>query len=219
MATIEIRKKIKGFSKLIYRAVLFGIVSLFSIALTAFVFLNSFELIFNQDIAYVDSVNKTNLSPQLDYIVKQSVDHSYYYTSNNFLKTKKLEYIEIPIIKRKLEVSRALNKDEDWYVKGNKSNYFLTVNSNRSENLIIYAEKSWRTIPDTKALKVGDLIYMTTDDNWNYVFRIESINSLKSSERFVLQSSSEIGLSILLDDSTKDGYSLIQAELINSRAS
>lgn len=214
---MEVKQNASKTFKLIGRSFIFGLVCIVSTLLTAYIFINSFAVIFSTDFQLSNAFSKSSISQVINYSINQSYKQSHYYNGNNFAKNKNLSFIEIPILQRRLELTRGINKNDDWYIRGNKSNYLLTENVNKSENLIIYLEKSWRTIPSIQVLKNGDLIYITTEDRWNYIFRIYNIAELNDGEKFVLHSKSDVNLNLVIDNSETNGYQLIQAELINSR--
>lgn len=193
------------------------ILSVFSIFLTGFIFLSSFELFFDKDISFLDSFNRSEVSNILNYVVNQSIDKQYYFSIDTFANKRKLEFIEMPSISKKLEISRAINNDNNWYVKGNKANYFFVIQKDKSSSLVFYMPESWRTIGSVSNLKAGDLIYITTDDEWSYIFRIENIEQLSNDERFSSDPYEETSLQIIIYKEDTFGYSLIQAKLINSR--
>jgi hypothetical protein len=208
---------VRTFVKFIKKKFIFITIGALSIFLTIFIFLSSAELIFNQNFEYIDSIKDTPLSSEIDYKIQQAVDGTYRYSFETLFENRELRYVEIPVINRKLELSRAIQQDGEWLAKGNKANYIVVKNSKNQDNIIIYFQKSWRTFLDTKDVKLGDFIFLTTNDSWNYIFRIDSINTYSYEERFPTKAFDAMSVTLIMEDNQTQGYQVYEAKIVSSR--
>lgn len=197
--------------------VLFLSISFLSIGLTFYIFLSSAELIFNNDYPYIDAISPAATTEEIQYKIDQSKGQSYSFTFDTLFENRELRYFEIPVLNQKLELSRSIKQDGVWMNKGNKANYLVTKNPKDQDNIVIYFPRSWRTIQSTSTLKLGDFIFLKTNDNWNYIFRIESINSYSLKERFPLKAYDVMNITILVEDSESTSYEVIEAKIVSAR--
>lgn len=188
-----------------------------SVTGTLYIFSSSAEFIFNQDFPVIPSINASIISDEIDYKISQSLDGSYSYSFTTLFEGRELKYIEIPVVGQKLELSKAINQDQKWIVKGNKANYLVIKNKKENDDIIIYFPKSWRTINDTTKIKAGDFLFLETNDSWNYIFKIESIHTYSTSEKFPLKAYSVMGITLVIEDELSNSYQVVEAKLINSR--
>lgn len=197
----------------------FILISILSVIITFLIFLSSAELIFNRDFPLIESISASSISEEIDYKISQSMYKSYSYNFDTLFEGRDLRYIEIPALNQKLELTRAINQDEAWKNKGNKANYLVIKNSKEVDNIIVYFKESWRTILNTSSLKLGDFIFLKTNDEWNYIFRIESINQYSVEERFPIKSYDAMNVTLLIENSDTNSYKVIEAKIVSSRGS
>jgi hypothetical protein len=208
---------IRALFQFLKKKFIFITIGTLSIFLTIFIFLSSAELIFNQNFEYIDSIKDTPLSSEIDYKIQQAVDATYRYSFETLFENRELRYVEIPVINRKLELSRAIQQDGEWLAKGNKANYIVVKNSKNQDNIIVYFQKSWRTFMDTGSVKLGDFIFLTTNDSWNYIFRIDSINTYSYDERFPTKAYDAMSVTLIMEDNETKGYQVYEAKIVSSR--
>lgn len=192
----------------------FFVIGLISLSVIVISFLNSSELIFGRDITSSQAIEKFKSTFVLNELINLSKNGSIVFTTEAFSVSRELVFIEIPILERKLELSKAINESGEWLTKGNKANYFL-LNFENQDALVVYINQGWRTITNQNLAKEGDLIFLTTKDDWSYVFRINEIFEHSNNSIIIPQKFNKLGIIFII--SQDNSFTYMQADLINSR--
>ncbi len=85
-----------------------------------------------------------------------------------------IRYMEIPKINSRVELAPQIFRDGEYRTRGNKSHI---INNPAANELLIYSRNSWRTVSLRKdALKVADLIFLSTPDGKKYIFKVNKVS-------------------------------------------
>jgi hypothetical protein len=129
----------------------------FTFALTAFVFANTYEVLYNKDVAFAQSVTKVSNQQVInsaieDFAAKISTDEQ-----NPATPMIGLNEIRIPALEANVKIEESRLANGEWYKRPsvahsiglNKDTFGTTV------DYMLYASKSWRTFPDPNSIEKG----------------------------------------------------------------
>lgn len=189
----------------------------FTILGTAFVFLNTYEVVFNQDIPVANSVRRYETQEQINAVVKQfdlkpeagrAKDNSAY---------QKLQYIQIPALASNLYLEEKRVINGQWYQRPSLGHY---VGLNKDDHdvtvdYLIYTNASWQTIQHPDQIEPGMEVKLFHDGFAMSMFRVDEKKVLPSYTSFVASKSEKRQVILLIEDAGRDtyyAYSLVQKD-------
>ncbi|HYH75846.1 MAG TPA: hypothetical protein VD735_07870 [Candidatus Saccharimonadales bacterium] len=124
---------------------------------TAFVFVNTYEVVFNRDVAFAQSITKVAGQQVINSSVR---DFSTKISSEEPETTAPLDglnQITIPALTMHVKIEEARKVEGEWYQRPsvahaiglNKDQYGTTI------DYLLYTSKSWRTIPNPDQIEKG----------------------------------------------------------------
>src|SRR5688572_13596364 len=118
-----------------------------SLSLTAFVFMNTYEVVFNKDIMIANSVHRVHAAGQINAIIDQFDIKPVEGRQTSNAEYAKLQYIQIPALNSSLYLEEKRKIDGKWYARPNLGHI---VGLNKDDNgvivdYLIYAASSWQT--------------------------------------------------------------------------
>lgn len=128
--------------------------ALASFAFTAFVFLNTYEVVWNKDIAIARSVQKVAAQQVIDTAVK---DFAVKAGNEDAVDLGGITSVEFPSIQARLRVEEARNIEGLWYQRPSVAHY-IGLNKNAegvTVDYLLYAGKSWRAMPAPDRIAEG----------------------------------------------------------------
>lgn len=131
----------------------FGITFIF----TAFVFANTYEVVFNRDIAFATSVEKSANQTVIDAAVKDFETRLSSNAADTAVAFDQIDRIEIPALKAQLTTEEARRINNAWYARPSTAHY-IGLNKNKygvTVDYLLYAVKSWRTLPAPERIEQG----------------------------------------------------------------
>lgn len=176
------------------------VLGIFFFGITVFVFLNSFEILFNRDISFVDALEKFRSKDMIEGVLKKDSSEA---VLSNYEKSWIGDFgipktLKIPVFSSRLPLSKAIFLSGEWLVRSGNGHFLITgpgKNGNIGD-VIIYSQSGWRTIFSPERLSIGDNIFLETDADWRYMFRVVNKGSLYPNQPFV-KSDNDIGSLIL----------------------
>jgi hypothetical protein len=127
-----------------------------SAAFTVFVFLNTYEVVFNKDIPGGVSVQKDAEQSVLNDIVhgfaaKEAAN------AGTYSNLGQLQYFEIPDLHMRVTLEEARKINGQWYRRPSLAEYagLNKDSSNVTIDYLIYTSQSWRTVPDALQIETG----------------------------------------------------------------
>lgn len=171
---------------------------------TWFVFLNSFEIVFNRDTRFVQALEQFQSKETIESILeKDSVTNPSLNFEENWVGNfGALKTLKIPVFRSRLPLSEAISVNGEWLARSG-SGHFRIIGSGRNGNMgdvIVYLRSGWRTIASPEQLSIGDNIFLETDADWRYMFRIVSKGSLRLNQPFVKSDNNSGTLVLLIED-------------------
>ncbi len=188
--------------------------ALVSAAFTVFVFLNTYEVVFNRDIPGGISVQRAAAQEPIDDIIrgfasKEAAD------AGTFSDFGQLQYFEIPDLHMRVTLEEARRINGQWYRRPSLAEYvgLNKDNSNVTIDYLLYTSQSWRTVPDASQIETGMQVR---------VFHKGGVSDFKVAEKKVLPLTSSLlvgkteGRQMLLvvenpANKTYTGFSLVEA--------
>lgn len=191
---------------------LFGVASF---CFTAFVYANTYEVVFNKDAPIVSSVVRTDIQAPIngvisDFALKQGLSQSSF--SSNLTTLKSLEF---PAARTRLPLEEFRRIEGYWYMRPGFGSY-VNLNKDLNNNTVdylIYARESWQTFVDGGKLETGMEASLFHDNNSRLDFTIESKSLFNKAELPTIGKVEERQLVLLIEDTASQqyfSYSLVQ---------
>ncbi len=171
---------------------------------TCFVFLNSFEIVFNHDTRFSSALERFQSKETLESILKENSDAQSFSIlerswAGDFGVPKTLK---IPVFSSRLPLSEAISVNGEWLARSGNG-HFRIISSGRNGNIgdvIVYLRSQWRTIASPEQLSIGDNIFLETDAGWRYMFRTVNKSLLRPNQPFVKSDNNSGTLILLIED-------------------
>ena len=171
--------------------------------LSMIIFLNSYELFFNQDLDYAWAITTTQAK-------------SHFSASDNSFKVEKepnlsgdpignygrITNLIVPGIGKRLEILPGLENNKGWLSRSNKAQYFISRSNDKEElkYIVFYLNKSWRTIDAPELIAAGDNLFIDTDRQWRYSFRVDEVGTLPLGVSLIVSETKNTGVVLLIED-------------------
>lgn len=182
--------------------------------LSAFIFANAYEIAFTRDVPFVNAINTVDTGPLKRYTaaplaVSSAIGHFGVPTTLRLPLHNK----RIPLV----EGRSARHPSDGAYLARASSGHFLLVSEPKDSyfgDVIVYLRRSYRTL-DAQTLSVGDNIFIDTDRDWRYVFRITDFVRLDTGQQFIMQDDETPTLTLYAYDEDSASAAIYSASLIN----
>lgn len=156
----------------LFSTITFVLLWIVSMVFTIYVFMNVYEQLTERDIAFIPNVTTFARGNEITtYLtcVGIKLPVAYYKFDDQ------IRYMEIPKINSRVELAPQIFRDGEFRTRGNKSHL---INNPAANELLIYSRNSWRTVSLGKdALKVADLIFLSSPDGKKYIFKVNKVSS------------------------------------------
>ncbi|HSX08174.1 MAG TPA: hypothetical protein VLG11_04750 [Candidatus Saccharimonadales bacterium] len=163
------------------RLAVFGACGLFS----AFLLMSGYESVYNRSLPFVHTLAPVSLAAFADTYnlqLKSFMNSSLY---GNFGKPQTLK---LPDRSLRLDVVAPLQEGQStWLARQNTLHLLLPVQP-RAGNIgiaFLYCRASFRTLNDQNLPSVGSNVFMDTDHNWRYVYKVTSAKVFPDSQPYV----------------------------------
>jgi ribosomal protein S8E len=103
---------------------------------------------------------------------------------------------------------------EKWFMKPNNA-HSIVLNKDKSGvkgDYLFYTDQSWKTIPDSRRIDVGDEVKIVNTRGDGYDFRLIERQELKYSETYIPQTSNERQIVIVVENKEQNTYTAFSAE-------
>ncbi len=190
------------------------IFGLASFTFTLFIFANAFEVLANQDIPLGMSLNQMEIQEPINKIVSEYKIKQGNKDIDINLDIGIIDLIEIEELGIKSIVEEARNINDIWYQRPSMAQY-IELNYDKFNNpvdYLIYLKKSWRTIPYTSNIEIGNTVNISTKKGQSISYSVESIKILNYNDIFVASKSDKRQIILLIEDTNNSiyyGYSLV----------
>lgn len=181
---------------------------------TAFVFVNTYEVVFNRDVTFAQSVTKVPgqqviNSAVRDFATKISSEEPEVTTALD-----DLEQLEIPALQMQVKIEEARKVDGVWHQRPsvahavglNKDQYGTTV------DYLLYANKSWRTIPNPNQIEKGMEVQIHHSGGATSSFEVTEKKILPFTNSLLVSKSENRQILLVIEDASSSiyyGFSLV----------
>lgn len=195
------------------RSLKFFIVAL-SMSFTAFVFMNTYEVVFNRDVAVANSVRQFAMQDQLANIIKQFDIEPEANSEKVNAKYERLAYLQFPSLSANLYLEERRVINGSWYVRPNLAHYIELNKDSRgvAVDYLVYARSSWQTIATPNDIELGSDVRLFHDGQKVATFKVQEKEVLPFSSSFVAGKSESRQIILLIEDPdsrTYFAYSLV----------
>lgn len=129
----------------------------FTFLFTMFVFLNTYEVVFNKDIAFASSIRKVSSQKTINSAIEEFATKNQTDEINASGSLDTMEYLEIPSLNIRLRVEESRKIGTLWYERPgalhriglNKNQHGATI------DYVLYGTASWRSITDPDRIEKG----------------------------------------------------------------
>lgn len=140
--------------KHVVHKVLFAMVAF---SFTAFVFMNTYEVVFNKDVVLAKSVTQFVPQGAINTATKDFDIEITSETADAHPALENMDRIEFPATKTQLKLEEARRIDGMWYQRPSAVHY-VGLNKNQfgvAVDYLLYTTKSWRTLPAPEQIEQG----------------------------------------------------------------
>jgi len=185
-----------------------------SLFATAFILLNGYELAFSKTIPYATALTSVPVRDVIDRNTNSALLGHASLGEGGFGKPV---YLKLSTQVTKVEIVPAIYQQGSYLARAATAQYaYLTPAKNGNiGNTIIYLRESWRTVNHPEKLEAGDNLFLDTDREWRYMFRVSNNQVLPASTPFVLADGTtpHLLLAIVSPDKTQIRY--ITGDFVN----
>lgn len=187
----------------------------FSLALTALIFANTYEVVYDRDIPIANSVMPLNAQIPIDGVVKDFAIKQGANQGSVNSSLQALESLEIPAIKVRLQLEEARKIDGRWYSRPSHGSY-LGLNKDldgATVDYVVYVRESWQTLPDGGQLEPGMEVELYHSKGSKLLFVVESKQVVDISRPLVVGKMENRQIILIVENANKSRYvglSLVQ---------
>lgn len=196
-------------------------IGLFSLIITIFFFLNTLETVLGKDFSsLVPAVKKFQGTEIIRSIIGNKLPEEVIKdsTSPDFVGDfGNPRELKIPSAKERVPLVSAISYSNEWFSRIG-SGQFIIVSQSQDRNIggmVVYLNSSWRTVSNADSIRIGDTIFVETDKDWRYMFRIIGKNVLQADQPFVKSNDHSGGLVFIVEVPDQQKEVVFEALLIN----
>lgn len=207
-------KRKRSFLRSSFLAFQLSVLAAGSFFCTAFVFLNGFELISNRNLAYANALDSVDLSAFLAVNQQPAVAADSSLAIGGFGEP---QYLKIGSQAQRFPLVPGITDKSDFLARASGGHYLYLApakNGNLGTTLI-YLRQGWRTINDPALLRRGDNIFLDTNKEWRYMYRVSEITTVPTDFRFVVPDSEKAHLVVIITDKNQGAHTVVVADFIN----
>jgi hypothetical protein len=186
-------------------AVMFG-----SLLLTVFIFSQSFELLFTRDIPYTSALETVSVDQYITANKRGTVDQK------SFGSFGAPAFLKIGSQKQRLQLIPTATQDNN-YIARLAAGHFELLSPNQEGNLgnvFIYMRQGWRTIDSTTIPSVNQNLFLDTNTDWRYMYRITEVLTQPSNDRMITPESTVPRLVLGIVDTANQRTTYVTAEFV-----
>jgi hypothetical protein len=188
------------------------IFALVSFAFTALVFMNTYEVLWNKDIVVAHSIQKMAAQQVIDTAVREFATKAD--NGGQLSDMGGIAEIEIPALKTRVRVEESRKVDGKWYQRPSTAHY-IGLNKNKdgeTVDYLIYAGKSWRSIPSPGRIETGMEVRVTDSHGATQLFGVAEKKLTSLDRSLIVSRSEDRQIVLIVEDAhagTYYGYSLV----------
>ena len=189
------------------RAIVLGGCGLFSV----FLLLSGYESIYNRSLPFVHTLDPVNLSAFSDVYKLNAASFGNNKLYGNFGKPQTLK---LPARSLRLDVVAPLQEKSGAWLARESTFHLLLPTQPRAGNIgvaFLYCRSSFRTLNDQNVPSIGSNIFMDTDHQWRYVYKVTGAKVFPDSEHYVVADDGGAG-KLLIDCNNSSQHTNVVVE-------
>jgi hypothetical protein len=184
-------------------------------AISAFVLLSGYESIYNRSMPFVHTLDPVTLTAfQASYDLPTTAEPN----TKLYGNFGKPSTVKMPASSLRLNVAGPVQDKDGWLARAN-SLHLLITKPPRNGNIgmaLLYCRSSFRTIQPADLPKPGQNIFVDTDQDWRYVYRVTNASTYDDSAAYIPTDDGTRGKLVIACNDTKQHISnIIEADLIS----
>jgi hypothetical protein len=184
-------------------------------AVSVFVLLSGYESIYNRSVPFVHTLDRVELAAFASSYDLKSAANPSQKLYGNFGKPVT---VKMPASSLRLNVTAPIEENQAWLARAN-SLHLLVTKPPRSGNIgmaLMYCRSSYRTVDARDLPKQGQNIFIDTDEDWRYVYRVTNANTYADNKPYIPSDDGSRGkLIIACDDTSLHITNIIEADLLS----
>jgi len=187
-----------------------------SLLFTGYVFINTYEVVFNKDIPFANSVSKFVAQSEIKAVINQFDIKPDAGPQNNAV-IGRLQYLQFPALNSNLYLEERRVINGTWYVRPNLAHYIGLDKDNNGVILdfLIYADSSWRTIAQPNQIEIGTDVNLFHDDHEMASYRVAEKQVLPIQSVFIASKTQARQIILIIEDTQHAvyyGFSLVEKD-------
>ena len=196
-----------------FRLIQFALLGVLSLGISMYVFANGFELATNINIPYALAIEPVSIDDLIQLNRTVAVAHDPMMSLGNFGEPK---YLKVASQTTKLALIPSVLEDGDYLARAS-TGHFVYLGPAKSGNLgttLVYVRQSWRTISTPEDIVVGSNLFIDTDKDWRYMYRVSDTVHTDTKNQYLLPDSqkSQVMLVLLNQDGSER---IVVADFVN----
>jgi len=198
------------FANLIARFIIYLVVFLF----TVYIYLNTYELVFLKDIEFIPAITSfsyLNSGLGQGFIIP---NQSLNFAGGEMGDYGELSYLRIPSFNKKIGLLKGVKAFGNFIIFTNHAHYLVQFypDGTRVRTLLLYINKSWRTLDHPERISRGTNLLIDTKRGWTYLFKVEDVQLLTFSQKYVFPLREKPSLIILIQDKAQKRVFVVRGE-------
>ena len=182
--------------------------AIISLGFAAFVLLNTYEIVFNKDIAFVSALNKYSAGDQVQATMGQfdvKPDAGRALSNAAYVR---LERLQLPAIDTALNLEDKRYINDTWY---SRQSFGHVVPLNQDDkgttiDYLVYCTRGWQSLPEPNQIEPGMEVVLLHDGGKEATFIVEEKAFLASDKTFTAGKTEERQLILIVSDAEHNGF-------------
>ncbi|HSX28820.1 MAG TPA: hypothetical protein VLF60_05220 [Candidatus Saccharimonadales bacterium] len=191
-----------------------GLIFAFCGGVSIFLLMTGYESIYNRDVPFVHSLDAINLTAyQSRYNLNKYVGTDSKQVGNFGKPTN----VKMPRRSMRFDIVKPIQDtaNNQWLARASTL-HLLPLTAPRNGNLgvaLLYCRSSFRTLNASNLPNVGDNLFIDTDRNWRYVYRVTDTRVLPDDQPYILSDDGTKGKVIIsCNDSAHKRNFVVEAD-------
>ena len=183
-----------------------------SMILTLFIFLNSFEIVFNYNLPLISAVDDVQLSALEQNYALEPGKRGVTFDTNLYGEPVS---VRVSGGKAKVALAPGIHVGPTWLARSSTAHTAsLIIPKSKVDNLFIYMRQNVRTIESVKEVVPGDNIFVDTLKGFRFIFRVSDVQILNKETPYVLELTTHPQLVVLIQDKKENTNKIITGNFV-----
>ncbi|MEI6477733.1 MAG: hypothetical protein WCO52_01995 [bacterium] len=185
-----------------------------SLSATTFIMINGYELAFTKEVPFAIALTPVPVRDIIDRNTSPQIVKDPNSGEGNFGHPL---YLKLTPTSTRLQVVPAIYQNGHYLARQSTAQfaYLSPAKGGNIGNTLVYLREGWRTINDPSTLTVGDNVFLDTDRDWRYMFRISNTQLLPATTSFILPDTTTPDLLLAITSSDNKSIQYVTATFVN----